>query len=320
MTVPGALSLQRDLREGGRWSIAQRAKNDVIYGVARATLALLSPWSARWLRAAGRWLGRVAYVLFPGARRLTQANLARGLPDLSVQDRTRMAREVYIELGGCLGDTVALLSPGRAWTPLPMDEASRGVLEAAVREGRGVVFVSAHLGPWEWVAASLVAAGVALTTVAREGYDPRFTKLLDKLRGRLGVRAIYRGSRGAHIRIVRTLREGGVLGMPMDLRSRVPSILVPFLGHLAETPVGPARIALRTGAAVVVGTAAPASTGGATETTQGLQITATRIETVGLLASEDGEKALTVAINAELSRRILAMPRRWVWMHPRWAA
>jgi Kdo2-lipid IVA lauroyltransferase/acyltransferase len=229
-----------------------------------------------------------------------------------------MAREVYVELGGHLGDTVALLSPRHPLLPLPIEAGSRAVLEAAVQEGRGVVFVSAHLGPWERVAASLVAAGFALTTVAREGYDPRFTKLFDKLRGRLGVRAIYRGTPGAHVRIVRTLRGGGALGVPMDLRSRVPSVGAPFLGHMAKTAVGPARIALRMGAAVVVGTVAPGPGSGATPRMAGLRITVTRIETEGFPRGDSGETALTMALNAELSRRILAMPQGWVWMHPRW--
>ena len=99
----------------------------------------------------------------------------------------------------------------------------------------------------------------------------------------------------------------------MDLSSRVPSCDVPFLGHLAPTAVGPARIALRTRAAVVVGTAAPGPDGG-------LVITATRIDSSGLPYDDDGARELTTRINAELSQRILALPHAWVWMHDRWSA
>ena len=53
----------------------------------------------------------------------------------------------------------------------------------ARREGRGVLFPSAHLGPWERVAPSLVACGVPLVTLARESYDPRFSRLYERLRG-----------------------------------------------------------------------------------------------------------------------------------------
>lgn len=77
------------------------------------------------------------------------------------------------------------------------------------------------------------------------------------------------------------------------------------------TAVGPARLALRTGAAVIVGTAAPAAG-------DGLQVTATRIATNDLPGGDASARELTCRINEELSRRILSLPRAWVWMHERW--
>jgi Kdo2-lipid IVA lauroyltransferase/acyltransferase len=301
----------RDLREGEAWTAPQTLKNGLLFFAARAALGLLAPLPASWLRALGRALGRLLYFSLRGTRRLVEHNLARALPRLTAEERGAIARGVYVELGGHLGDTVALLSPRHALAPLPIHPRSRKILDSALAEGKGVVFVSAHLGPWERVAGSLVAAGIPLTTLAREGYDPRFTKLFEKLRQKLGVEAIYRGSPGAPVRIVRALRRGRLLGAPMDLESRVPSVVCPFLGSPARTAVGPARIALRTGAAVVVGTVAPAGAGG-------LQITATRLDTTGHDGGPEGERALTMALNEELSRRIRAFPTGWVWMHPRW--
>jgi KDO2-lipid IV(A) lauroyltransferase len=102
----------------------------------------------------------------------------------------------------------------------------------------------------------------------------------------------------------------------MDLRSRVASCDTPFLGHPAPTPVGPARIALRAGAAVVVGTVAPGPAGGTS-----LVITATRIPTFDLDGKAEGDdRELTARINRELSSRIRALPHAWVWMHDRWTA
>jgi KDO2-lipid IV(A) lauroyltransferase len=303
-------TVSRDVREGGRWSPAQALKNHALFGIASALIALVSPLPRPWLRALGRALGGLAYAVLPGPRRTTLENLVRAMPELPGPELTAIARRVYAQLGAHLADTVALLSPRHRLEALPIEAASREVLREAMDAHAGVVFISAHLGPWESVAGSLVAAGIPLTAIAREGYDARFTDLLDRLRARLGVRAIYRGRPGAHVAIVRTLRSGGVLGVPMDLRSRVPSVIAPFLGAPAPTAVGPARIALRTGARVVVGTTAPRPEGA-------LHITVTAIQTRDL-AGAAGEQALTERINAELSRRILAMPTGWVWMHPRW--
>jgi KDO2-lipid IV(A) lauroyltransferase len=294
-----------DLREGGRWSIVQRLKNDAIFGLVVVTLAIGERLPARMTRAVGRGLGLLAWALAPGLRRLAHRNVALALPEVAAEARGAFVRNVYRELGGLLGDVVATLDPGRPMTPLDFLPGSRECLESAIAEGRGVVFASAHLGPWERVAASLVRAGIPLTVVAREPYDPRLGNVYRRLRETRGVRTVYRGASGAGIALVRVLRRGGVLGIPMDLASRVPSVAVPFLGVSAPTPLGAARLAIRTGAAVVVGTVARAEDGS-------LGLSFVRIDASG------SEPELLARINAELSARIRAIPEAWPWMHRRW--
>jgi lauroyl/myristoyl acyltransferase len=68
------------------------------------------------------------------------------------------------------------------------------------------------------------------------------------------------------------------------------------------------------GAAVVVGTVAPEAGGVGT-----LVVTATRIPTSDIdFRTAGAARDLTTRINRELSRRILALPHAWVWMHERW--
>lgn len=304
----GAIARGRDVRMGGRWSRGQRAKNAAIHAAIRVAIALLARLPPGVARALGRGAGAIAHAALRGARRTARANVARALPALDPAARRAIVRGAYRALGGHLGDAVASLHPGREAALLPFPDADRRALDEARAEGRGVVFVSAHLGPWERVAATLVAAGVPLTTIARESYDPRLTSLYDRLRGGRGVRSIYRGDPRAPVQIVRTLRRGGVLGAPMDLKSRVASAVVDFLGAPASTPIGPARIALRTGAAVVVGTVAPSPSG--------LVLAIRRISTSDITPGDVVE--LTARLNRELSARILALPSEWVWMHDRW--
>ena len=304
---------RRDLRQGGEWTALQRSKNDALWLLASLALAATRPLPLGALRALGRVLGRAAHLLVGSARRTARDNVARVFPELGTRAQHTLVRRCFLSMGELLADTVAMLRPNGSLPPLPLSVAARAVIEEARAEGRGVVFASAHLGPWERVAASLVAAGVPLVALVRESYDPRFSRLYERLRGAHGVRVVWRASPGAAARILRTLRAGGVLGVPMDLRSRVPSCAAPFLGHLAPTAVGPARIALRARAPVVVGTAAPGPGGS-------LLITATRIDSDGLIRDEGGALELTSRINAELSRRILALPHAWVWMHDRWTA
>lgn len=312
VTTVESAPTSRDLRAGGHWTRLQRLKNDVLWLVASLALAGTRPLPPSWLRVLGRALGRAAHVLAGRARRTALGNVARVFPELDAPARRAFVRRCFVTLGETLGDTVALLG-ARALPPLRVSAEAQATLASAREEGRGVVFASAHLGPWERVAGALVAAGVPLVALGRESYDPRFSRLYARLRGAHGVRVLWRGGPGAASRILRTLRGGEVLGVPMDLCSRVASCDAPFLGHAAATPIGPARIALRARAAVVVGSAAPDPKGG-------LVVTATRVEAADLPADEGGARELTARINAELSRRILALPHAWVWMHERWPA
>jgi KDO2-lipid IV(A) lauroyltransferase len=232
-------------------------------------------------------------------------------------------RRCFETQGEILGETVALLLSGGRPPPIELGEGARSTLDEARAEGKGVVLASAHLGPWENVAASLVAAGIPLVAIVRESYDPRFDAVYAELRRATGVRTIGRSSPRAPFAIVRALRRGEVLGVPMDLRARVASVEVPFLGHPAPTPVGPARIALRMEAPVVVATVAPRRAPSAGIETEGcdavaLEIMVTRVSTSSLRADATGAAELTTRINAELSARILALPHAWPWMHERW--
>ncbi len=294
-----------DLREGGRWTRRQAAKNLVLFHLARLALAALGRLPRSSLLRLGRGLGALCHGLLRGERRRAEANVELALPDLSPDDRRALVARCFRALGAHLADAVALSSE-RTVAALPFEPGSLELLEEARREGRGVLFASAHLGPWERVAASIVRAGVPLVTLAREAYDPRLTRVLVALRERHGVRAIFRGGAGAALAIVRALRGGAVLGAPMDLASRVPSVVATFLGVPARTALGPARIALRTGSAVVVGSYAA-----------GGVVRVTRVPLADLAATPQDEVRLTERINAELSLRILETPEDWPWMHRR---
>jgi KDO2-lipid IV(A) lauroyltransferase len=218
-------------------------------------------------------------------------------------------------LGRNLTDTVALLDPTEEPSRtlgIPME--SRRVLADALSEGRGVVYATCHLGPWERMAALLADLGFPITTLARESYDPRFHELVyEKLRTRRNVEVIYRGEPRAPLAIVRALRRGRVLGFLVDLPSRrepASRVLqnVRWLGCPSRIARGPARLALRTGTPLVVGTPAPSA--------RGLEVRITRLPTCDLAAGDAGETELCQRIADELSVRIRALPAHWPWMHP----
>ena len=262
-------------------------KNDVIYAAVCALLLVVRAASREQMIRLGRRLGSFAHAFARRARARARRNVAMAFPRASAKEAAAVAHAAFVNLGGHLAEVVATLRH-----PVPLltfDEPSRQVLADALAEGRGVVLPSAHLGPWDRLAATLAAA-FPMTAIVRESYDPRLDAIVTRARTRVGFATIGRGSPGAATRIVRTLRAGQVLGIPMDVRTRAASVSVPFLGADAPTAVGPARLALRTGAPVVVSTIDPAQ-----------RVTCTRIKTRDLGEGADVEltRGSTPSLGAE---------------------
>jgi Kdo2-lipid IVA lauroyltransferase/acyltransferase len=293
-----------DVRYGGAWTPRQRLKNDALHALVRAAIAVVRRAPRSLVALLCRALGLLAWALLPRERGLVRARLAAGLGQ---PVPSRRVRAVFLAAGGVLADTLALLDPReRAGRTMSMDAASHAVFRGALAEGRGVVYIAAHLGPWERMAALLVEEGFPVATVARESYDPRFTALYERLRAPRGVRSIYRGRPGAATSIVRELRAGRAVGFLIDLPSRVRSIDAPLFGVEARVPVGAARIALARGAAIVVGSPVPSDTAGQ------LRLLVERVATSDLAPGPSREARLTERLAHALEARIAAHPEAWL--------
>lgn len=290
-----------DARFGQAWSTRQRLKNAALYrtlcGLDRSVRCMPAAWRARTLQVlAEQVLAR---------SRIAEDNVARVFPAWSPLERAAFLRRHARRLAKHAADALAVSWAERPSAPLPFAGDSESVLRAAIAEGCGVVLASAHLGAWERVARTLVDAGIPFTAVVREPYDPRLQRFLSALRR--GVPTIARGAPQATRAMLRCLRSGGVLGIPMDLATRgASSCMVPFLGHPTALVTGPARLALRSNAAVVVATY--------TERYGEEGLSVTRIDPI-----PRHTEALTAALAAALSSAILRCPEEWLWLHPRWA-
>jgi lauroyl/myristoyl acyltransferase len=106
------------------------------------------------------------------------------------------------------------------------------------------------------------------------------------------------------VAIVRELARGRAVGFLIDLPGRVAQTPAKLFGQEAPLALGPARIALARGAAVLVGAPAPRCGGAA--------IRLTRIPTQDLAPGPEGERALVSRLAGELERRIQAWPAAWL--------
>jgi len=120
----------------------------------------------------------------------------------------------------------------------------------AEAHGRGVIFVSAHMGSAEVAAAIAILRGYRITAVTDQ-LRPNF--VMDwavACRARLGVTLLPAG--GAGIKLLRVLREGEMVALVVDAGiDRGGGVTVDFFGRDTAFPVGPARLARLSGAPIV---------------------------------------------------------------------
>lgn len=232
-----------------RRSLAGRA-----LGAAVRALDRLSPkWVDRVVRAAAG----IAWLLLPTARRdAARLGRALGQPPLGFSLRCFLAS----------GRNVAhmLLLRRSAFRVLDHVHVSSGDLarlQGWTSTGRGIVFASLHLGPFEWTAALVQELGLRPVAVARRARDATVDAVLNQHRHARRVEMIYRGTAERARAIVRALREGRPVGMMLDLARSVRRTPVPFHGRILSIATGPATLAMRLGCPLVVGVVVPQSAG-----------------------------------------------------------
>ena len=124
-------------------------------------------------------------------------------------------------------------------------------VEAALSEGKGIVMTSAHLGNIEVVLYAMLLRGLKITIPVERLAPPELFDYITALRSSKGLKLVPVD--GSLIDLVRTLKHGGVAGLAGDRDITNSGQTVNFFGYPACLPDGHVRLALKTGAPLVVG-------------------------------------------------------------------
>jgi KDO2-lipid IV(A) lauroyltransferase len=241
-------------------AIGNRARSDLKLGpydralffLMLATVHLLSLLPDFALYALGVVAGRLAYRLDSRHVRIGLKNLEIAFPEKSAGERRRILRESYINLGRTGAEYVRLA--GFFYRGLLRKVRYEGLelweeMER-LHPGRGVLILSAHFGNFELLAAAHAMHGHQTSLVHHTQRFLPGEALMTFVRQRAGVGIIrkYAAARP----VLRALKQGQMVGIPFDQNAkRSQALFVPFFGELAATTSGLARLARKSGAAVV---------------------------------------------------------------------
>ena len=124
------------------------------------------------------------------------------------------------------------------------------VLERALGRGRGVVLACLHTGNWEMAGTRLAGEGVRVNAVAGVQLSPAWTGELRRRQELSGIR-ILPTTRSALRSMYGSLARNEAISLLIDGDQFRGAVSVPFCGRGVPLPVGPAKLAARTGAALI---------------------------------------------------------------------
>jgi len=268
------------------------------------------PWNIGLSLAGG--LGAAAFFLLAKERRKALHHLQLALGgERSSEDRQRIALESFRNLGRTFFEVLNLNRLTRDDIDRLVKFEGEAALKAAASSGRGVLFVTAHIGNWELMG-RVVSMQYPLAVVAAPIYDRRVEKIMIGLRAAHGIETLVRDSPGSLKRLIAILRRGGVVGLLIDQDTKTDGVFVPFFHQEAYTPTGPASLAFRTGASVVVGFIIR----------EGRE--RHRIIIHGPLdipssgQTERDVRDQTARFTKMIEEQVRETPEQWIWMHRRW--
>jgi Kdo2-lipid IVA lauroyltransferase/acyltransferase len=263
-------------------------------------------------RAVGIGVGRVTYLLHGKLRRVGMRNLGMAFPEKSTRERRKILRGVFTSLGRQLAEVC--LFPRYTCENVSRVVSYDGYknFQQAAKRGKGVLFLTGHLGGWELSAFAHALYGHPLHFVMRPLDNPYLDHMVRDYRTMHGNIPILKDNPVREL--LRAMKEGATVGILMDTNMMPPQgVFVNFFAIPACTPSGLARIALRTDAAVVPGFTVwdPALRKYRLRFDPALELVRTGDNEADILAN-------TQLFTDVIEDFVRQYPDQWLWVHRRW--
>ncbi len=282
------------------------------YAAVWVILKVLGALPRRMARGLAAGVARLVYSSLPKLRKTAEFNLRLAFPEWGDDQRDAVIHGMVRNLGWMAAEFARL----PRYTKENIEEVvildgHENFLEGQ-RRGKGVLYLTGHIGAWELSSFAHALYGFPLHYMARPLDNPRVDSLVNRYRCLSGNRVVFKNESARSL--LKILRDAGTVGILAD-QNTMPEegVFVDFFGTPACTTTGLARVALHTDAAVVPGYA---------YWDAGVGKYRLRFEPVVEL-SRSGDTERDVLVNTQKFAKVIEeivhkYPKQWVWVHARW--
>lgn len=281
----GIKRLYRAIREPFEWLLIYCAEWIIPRLSMRSALAL------------SRFIADTVFLFDPVGRAVSRANLRVVCPRLSSRRERILLHGAYRNMARVLimifwmgRDTKARISQWVSFAP--------GVLEQA-RESSPCITVSAHIGNWEILSQACVAAGIPMTSVAKQIGSDGMTARLTRIRASIGQEILP--TEGALRGLIKALQRNRSIGLLVDQHTHIwqGGTWVHFFGIPSGISLAPAMLALKLKRPIIFAWSHPLKDG------------RYRIEPGNVFPPEGSAQDLTQAMASAFERVIRRHPSLW---------
>lgn len=282
--------------------------------LAGALSASIERASFAQCRAIGSFLGLAFFAAGSKRRALAIDNVARAL-QLNRTQATRIARRSAQNWG--MTTCEFLRSPAASAGEIRNYVSMEGLeyLETALEAGKGAILVTAHIGNWELLAARLAQIGPT-AGIVRPLSNQSAQNLMSGVRQDYGIGLI---SKNAAVRpSLKFLKSNGILVILPDRHAGRQGELLPLFGRLTRFESAPARLAILSGAPILMTYGARRGPWLGDGRIEGHIAPPFRVD-----AASKSDRPLvttqgTARVIAGLESMVRAHPDQWSWMLRRW--
>jgi Kdo2-lipid IVA lauroyltransferase/acyltransferase len=291
--------------------LRRKVRYNLVYGLIRSMIWISNviPRSM-WLSISGG-LGSLAYLFANDTRNLTKKHLKLAFPDKSDSELKKLAKRTFQMLGKNAGE---ILRASRIDSLQGLEKIliTHGYenFEKANAKGKGVIFLTAHLGAFDLQVTNMALRGLNPNIIGTPLKDKKLNDLLWEYRNAHGAIAIERGKET--FRMIKVLKSGGSVALLIDQDTKVKTVFVDFFGKPAATPVGATVLAMKTGAAIV-----PTYVHLGDDGMQHMHI----LPEIAMTKTDNEDRDIilnTQTLTKFIEDVIRKYPEQWVWMHERW--
>lgn len=276
------------------------------YLLVRATSLILAILPLGFAYLLARVIGNFAYHVLQLRRQVVMDNLHTAFGrEMQKSQLEKIAAESYRQISMSF---IELMIGPKLTTHIQhmLEPEHIELIQELMKQGKGLIIVSGHLGCWELQgAAAATALAEPLTVAAAKQSNPYIDRFVTERRSGMGMQVA--GTKEAMKLLLKALRKGQALGLAADQNAGRGAVFVDFFGKATATQPGPAKLALKFNVPMLVG--GVIRTGPAQFRVLLQQVEIKKDDTIATIT----QKHVKI-----LEGFIRQYPEQYFWLHRRW--